>query len=278
MKHSKLTVAAAIAISAMLGVGTASAADLPMKALPSTPPPPIFSWTGFYIGLNAGGDWGTSHTSTTVTDNPAGFVPSFLSALNTAGAPASFDTSGFTGGIQGGYNWQVGNWLAGLEVDFEYFRSAGSKTTSVGPIAGLPGSVVSVTSSISTDWLFTARPRLGMIVANNWLIYATGGLAVTRLKASWGISGTSGTLIGDTLAENASGSTTKAGWVVGGGVETALPGDWLIGAEYLYVDFGSVSANSPNISDRPFVAVPNPVSHSADLKSNIARVRLSRKF
>lgn len=254
--------------------GSAAAADMPVKAPVAAPAAAVFNWTGFYVGLNAGGNWGTSHTSTVID-----FVGDFF---NTCGqicidlfAPAgnlqSFRTSGFTGGIQGGYNWQFGSFVAGVETDFQYFRSAGS--TSVTVPFGIPPFTRTVNTSISTDWLFTARPRLGVVAAGNWLFYGTGGLAVTELKASWRYSNT----IGSAARENASASSTKAGWVAGGGVETALAGNWLVGAEYLYVKFSGVSAAGNIILNG--VASDDILKHNgADLSANIVRARVSRKF
>ncbi|SRR5579885_3485498 len=82
-------------------------------------PQPVYNWTGWYIGLNAGGNWGSSKTSTTFDPGPNQFpiIISYdataLATINPVGAPSRFDTSGFTGGIHGGYNWQSGNFLAG---------------------------------------------------------------------------------------------------------------------------------------------------------------------
>ena len=260
---------AGIAFAAFFA-GSATAADMSVKAPVAPPTAAVFSWTGFYVGLNAGGNWGTSHTSTVI-----GFVGDHFGTCGQicvdlfapAGNPQSFKTSGFTGGIQGGYNWQFGYFVAGVEVDFQYFRSAGS--TSITVPHGILAFTRTVNTSISTDWLFTARPRLG-VAAGNWLFYGTGGLAVTELKASWRYSDTIGT-----ARENASASSTKAGWVAGGGVETALPGNWLIGAEYLYVKFSGVSAAGNIIR----VANDDVLRHSGtDLSANIVRARLSRKF
>jgi outer membrane immunogenic protein len=243
----------------------AMAADMPLKA------PPVAQvadplWTGWYLGLNAGGSWGTSQTSTSTTAVAGpGLTLSALSIgiINGIGAPTNIDTSSFTGGAQGGYNYQIGQWLVGIEADFEYFRNAGSNTTS-----SATGAFV-LNSSVSTDWLFTARPRLGFI-SNNWLFYGTGGLAVTRLSAAWNMGGTA------LISESASASATRAGWVVGGGVETKLPGKWLLGVEYLYVNFDSISATGfSNASGAP---VANPINHSADLNANIVRARLSKLF
>jgi len=254
-----------IAAVAALVATEASAADMPLKA------PPVAQvadplWTGWYLGLNAGGSWGTAQTSTSTSTVPGGGLQ--LSALsigliNGIGAPTNLDTSSFTGGVQGGYNYQIGQWLVGMEADFEYFRSAGSNTT-----ISTAGAFV-LNSSVSTDWLFTARPRLGFI-SNNWLFYGTGGLAVTRLGAAWNMGGAGG------VSESASASATKAGWVVGGGIETMLPGKWLLGVEYLYVNFDNISATgSTSIGGTP---LPNLITHSVELNANIVRARLSKLF
>jgi outer membrane immunogenic protein len=235
-----------------------------------------YNWSGWYIGLNAGGNWGESNNPTSVgvrsSIGGSAFNDAQVAAINAAAATSSVNTSGFTGGVQGGYNWQTGNLVAGVELDFQYFRSEGQNTIS-GIISG--GSPFTITSSVSTDWLFTTRPRLG-VASGNWLLYGTGGVAVTRIKASWDFSST---LSGSTT-ESASVSSTKTGWIVGGGVETALPGNLSLGVEYLYVRFGSVSASSPNFTSPANIngILKNPVSHSADLRSDIVRARLSKKF
>jgi outer membrane immunogenic protein len=248
---------------------SASAADMPVKAAPM----PVVvaaadNWTGWYMGLNAGGNWGTSQPSTTATRGTY-FVPRDLAQIAAAGNQ-SFKTNGFTGGIQGGYNWQSGYLLAGIELDFGYFDSSGSQRVTAAYLSA-PGSALNVNTSVSTNWLFTARPRLG-VVANNVLFYGTGGLALTQLKASWAFTDTYAS-----AAESASASSTKAGWAVGGGIEAAMSGNWSIGGEYLYVKFGGVSAVSSNLTTT-CCGGGAVFSHSADLASSIFRVRLNKKF
>ena len=160
--------------------------------------------------------------------------------------------------------------VAGIELDFESFRSAGSIATS----APLFGAIQTVNSSINTQWLFTARPRLG-VAANNWLFYGTGGLAVTRLSATWSYS-TNFNAPCD--CESGSASSTKDGWVLGGGIESALPGKWLIGVEYLYTKFGSISATSNNLMIPGGITWTDTFNHSIDLNTNIVRARLSKQF
>lgn len=268
MKRLLLTVISAIALSG----APAFAADLTTKA-PVLKAETSFGWSGWYWGLNAGGNWGSSGNTTAFEQSavaPSYAIPA-IAALNAVGAPASFDTNGFTGGVHGGYNWQSGNFLVGFELDLEYFRSSGSRTATGAFVPPLVPAPLAITTSVSTDWLFTARPRVGLVF-NNWLIYATGGLAVTQLKASWNYVGGVGP-----ETENAATSATKAGWVVGGGIETVLSRNWLVGAEYLRADFGNVSSNGTIITAGGLL-LTNPVSHSADLVSNIVRVRISQKF
>jgi outer membrane immunogenic protein len=253
----------AVSLCAGISVQNAAAADMPTKAPAAPIADPI--WTGWYLGLNAGGDWSASQTSTSTTSVAgAGLQLSALAIglINGVGSPTDIHTSGFTGGAQGGYNYQMGPWLVGVEADIEYFRSSGS--TSAAALG-----TFDLNSSASTDWLFTARPRLGF-TSNNWLFYGTGGLAVTHISGTWNLGGSAG------IAESASASSTKAGWVAGGGIETMLPGKWLIGAEYLHVKFDSVSAASSSTSFG--TPLPNPFSHAADLNANIVRVRLSKLF
>ena len=250
--------------------GPSLAADLPTKAPVYRAEKP-YNWGGWYVGLNAGGDWGRSTASTSVDPGPG--VPVFIipipPAITALGAPAQHSTSGFTGGIQGGYNWQSGSLVLGIEADFEYFRSRGSLAAAAPMPANLAGNI-SITSGISTDWLLTVRPRLGFAV-NNWLFYGTGGLAVSEVKASWT------TTVCCTGAENLQVTSTQVGWVAGAGIETALQDNWLIGVEYLHVDLGSVSFDG-----RSYVSgvglLADVFHHRADLTAEIVRARVSKKF
>jgi outer membrane immunogenic protein len=267
----------AVLAAAVFGVAsTASAADIAVKA-PLSAAASVNNWTGWYAGLNAGGDWGTSNSAMSADLVGGGFFGNEcqqgvceVNVEDVARAGQQrFRTSGFSGGVQGGYNRQSGNWLLGIEADFDYFRSVGSGTNSVPLASGEPfRSIANI--STSTDWLFTLRPRVGL-VQNNWLFYATGGLAVTQLRASWNWTETE---FGS--AENASAASIKAGWTVGGGVETMLPQNWIVGVEYLYVKIPGVSAHtSPLFFDG---STPESFNHSADLQTNLVRVRISKKL
>jgi outer membrane immunogenic protein len=250
------------------------AADMAVKA----PAPAISNWSGFYVGVNAGDEWGTSDPSTSIAApgpffGPGCFPPLSNCVVNTidvqnAGAQKTH-THGFTGGAQAGYNLQSGSIVYGVEADFQSFRAIGSSTKTVNDVSG--NGTVTVGSSISTEWLFTLRPRAGVVVNNNWLFYVTGGLAVSKLNSSWTYADTT---FGD--ANAGSFSKVETGWTAGAGVEAMLPQNWIIGAEYLFVDLGNVSATIPTVISTD--TAPDFINHSADLKSNIVRLRLSKHF
>jgi outer membrane immunogenic protein len=268
-------------ITALMGAATLSvvcapgarAADIPAPApvYKAAAPAPMPDWTGWYLGVNAGADWARSDP-TTIVSAPGTFMSGCPICIANIAALGNqhLSTSGFTGGVEGGYNLQVSNLLLGIEADFENFRHAGV-TSAAGTFNVGNGSTVAISSSISTNWLFTARPRFG-IVANNWLFYGTGGLAVTNLKAGWNSTISIGP---DT--ESASTSSTKTGGTVGGGIETKLPGNWFVGAEYLYVHFGRVFVSTANLFGSATLWT-DVFTHTVDLNANIVRLRLSKQF
>lgn len=137
---------------------------------------------------------------------------------------ATGSLNGFIGGAQAGYNWQTGNFVWGVETDIQ---ATGQNTTTTASGGGL-----TITETDKLTWLGTTRLRAGW-AANRWFFYGTGGLAYGQLKES-------GTATG-VLTGTYSGSNTKAGWTIGGGVEAAIANNWSWKIEYLYASFGSFS-------------------------------------
>lgn len=237
----------------------------------------VHNWTGFYVGGNAGYAWGSSTVSTATagpTFPPGYFAATSITAINDAGT-AKLHPKNFEGGIQAGYNWQTGPWVLGVEVEFDSFHLSASRTVS-GIYPCCAPSSYSFSQSVSTNWLFTARPRLGW-ATNNWLFYVTGGVAVTNLKNS--------NIFVDNVfnnAEIANVSKTKAGWIIGAGAETALSQNWSVRIEYLYMDFGSVAVNGALVPTPALIAsgntVPNPFTHSASLTANVVRLGANYRF
>jgi outer membrane immunogenic protein len=269
-------VAGSIAVIAVLLGTPALAADLARpvyKAPPPPPPAPIFSWTGFYIGGNAGYDWkevGINSNFSCPAGGCAVTNPTNLANI-TAASSGSVSAHGFTGGVQAGYNWQVNSTVFGIETDFDAFKLKGSRSAAVPSVTTT--SIFHPSTSIDTDWLYTLRGRLGWAAVPTVLLYATGGLAVTDAKINNSYTTTNNPA--DTAAGASSSSKTLAGWTVGGGVEWSFAQNWTVKGEYLYVDFGSIST-SANVN----LALNNPnlFSTSADFKANIVRAGLNYKF
>ncbi len=267
-----------VAVSALM-TSSAFAADLAKAPrLASAPVPPVYNWTGFYGGINAGADFarsGDPSTSASCTPLPGfGFSPiacADVPFVNAAGTGA-ISHSGFTGGGQFGYNWQSNAAVLGAEVDFKSFSAKASRTgTSTNPATA---DTTSVSNSVDAHWLMTVRGRAGWAV-DNVLYYATGGLAVTDLGSSNAIANPGGG--GFPLAGTWGTSSTKAGWTAGAGVEWGVARNWTVRAEYLYVHFDTVTANGV-VTSPGFAGYGSAISTSTDLSAHIARAGLNYRF
>ena len=185
---TKIRAATLIAIG--IAGAPAAAADLGAGSNPYSAPAyapagmQAYSWMGPYLGLNAGYQWGN------ITGNPT-------------------HPHGFAGGIQGGYNWQSGQFVYGGETDLQL--SGADDTFAPWKFAN--------------PWFGTLRGRAG-VAMNNILVYGTGGLAY-----------------GDVRGETAALSEihTHFGWTAGIGLEVGFTPNWSAKAEYLYVDMNNRS-------------------------------------
>src|SRR3984893_9667789 len=131
----------------MVPAGAALAAYLPSRAPPPVylPPPPVFTWTGLYIGINAGYTWSSSNAvdtdGTPIFANPAFPLgsSSIAAALAEVGTTdLSVNPAGFIGGGQIGYNFQFSNsWVVGIEADIQGI-AGGDKSATIGAITVVP--------------------------------------------------------------------------------------------------------------------------------------------
>jgi outer membrane immunogenic protein len=268
----KRLVGALVALA--ISPAVAWAADMAVKAPRIVPPAPVYDWTGGYVGLNAGWDWSRENVDTAFSC-PVGVcsVNNATNILNIiAGSSGRLSADGFTGGGTAGYNWQTGGAVLGVETDFDYFRLRGSRAASI-PSATTT-SIFNPSTSLSTDWLFTLRGRAGWAVVPTFLLYATGGLAVTEARLANAYTTTNNPA--NLGAGTSSNSQTRAGWTVGGGLEWMLAHNWSVKAEYLYADFGSIS-NTTLVID-PFSPNANIFTTSIPLRVNIARAGINYHF
>jgi len=134
--------------------------------------------------------------------------------------------------------------------------------------------------------LATIRGRLG-VASDNWLFYVTGGAAFTDYRANFQFADLCGTYAGcgggggfPVGFETASISAVRAGYAIGGGVETKLQGNWSVKAEYLYVNFGNVSTGGLLTGATQIGAGSNnnPFTNSANLSASIVRLGLNYKI
>ena len=159
----KRVIFVAAALSLSVG-GQAWAADLPAPApaprAPAAylPPPPIFSWTGIYLGVNGGYGFGQSNWT-----SPA-FPPT-----------GHFSASGFLAGGTIGGNYQFGQFVVGLEGDGDWNGANGTTFNACG-----------VGCTTQSDWLATVRGRAGYAI-DRVLIYGTGGAAFGNVQAAAGV-------------------------------------------------------------------------------------------
>jgi outer membrane immunogenic protein len=243
----KRILCALTAIGAIAGAGSAvRAADLPMPAPAYQAPPPVlvpvYTWTGFYIGANGGFGGDKFQFPFTV----GGGVLSGTSTLN---------SSGFFGGGQAGYNWQVApSWVLGVEADFDGADIEGNATTSTNAFSGNVGSKL--------NWFGTARGRAGFLVTPNALLYGTGGWAYGNVTTSAN-AGAFG------LAAAASTSTNyQGGWTAGGGLEYAF-NPWLsFKTEYLYLNLGTNTISSGVAAGVPFSLSEKTTVHTVKIGLN----------
>jgi outer membrane immunogenic protein len=194
------------------------------------------------------------------------------------------------GGVFGGqigYNWQISsNWVFGFEADAQWTGQKGSGTfTCAATVIGgacLPGLTFlppgvtgsALTISQELEWFGTVRARAGVLVTPEVLLYVTGGLAYGSIKTDTAFTVPTGVVTSVTALT--SGSTIKAGWTVGGGLEAMFARDWSFKLEYLYVDLGSVSGATTAITIPPTFGIT--AAWDSKITDNILRAGINYRF
>lgn len=225
------------ALLAGLGfAGTAIASDLSFPV----PPPPSFSWQGFYVGVNGG--FGGDRFDYSLFEDPDP-VPV---------ATADLTSSGFVYGGQIGYNFLVGpSFVLGVEADIQGSTIEGNLGIVLDP-------ALNAHMGSSVDWFGTVRGRAGWAY-DRFLLYVTGGWAYGRTTAF-----INGDFIGPfSLSQSFNGN----GWTAGVGGEVAITDNWTLKTEYLYVDLGTAT-----------IASGGGYSLTQDTHFHVVRAGLNYKF
>ncbi|MBV9519750.1 MAG: porin family protein [Hyphomicrobiales bacterium] len=301
--------------AATLGLvgSSAFAADLPTRKGPPIAPvyvPPAFTWTGFYVGVNAGYGWLNNQRNNNLGFPFVGAVPFGGTSIPFASSGRS-NNGGFIGGVQAGYNYQFGigsGFVIGAETDIDWADINRNRNNGVlfgsFTLPQFPGTLFTPSNlgvnnhNNNNQYIGTVRLRAGYAF-DRFLVYATGGLAYGGVNNNNNIGGAlSATTLscavcvvpGTGGATNVTGvpvttilptgigtrsSSTRAGWTVGGGVEYAFTPNWTVKGEYLYENFGHIHS-APGFVLPGAATVFNNSNRTVDV--NVVRVGLNYKF
>jgi outer membrane immunogenic protein len=194
--------AASIAVAGLLG-SPAFAADLPAKAPAyKVAAAPLLNWTGCYLGANVGGGWARKH----IVDQEPGLV---------GVSRDRHDSSGVVGGGQIGCDYQVNNWVFGIQGMFDAADISGGGLDLVNPL---------LTWSSTNKWFATVTGRIGYAATPAALVYAKGGGVWVR----------DSNLLTFGAGTQSTPDATMNGWTVGGGLEYMFAPNWSVFAEYNY--------------------------------------------
>jgi len=232
-------------------IGSASAADMAVKARPMPLPDPVFSWTGFYIGVHGGGAWFDKNWDAPLTaTNINGGCP---------GCPrniASQSASSWLAGGQIGYNFQSGMWVYGVEFDGSWTDLKATSPNALSP--------ANLFVRSKTDAMGTLAARLGVAV-NQTLFYVKGGGAIVGDRFSVGLTATG--------VDAQATSATRGGWMVGVGVEYAFAPSWSVKAEYNHLDFGTARETV-----QPLTPAVAPFDYDIRQRIDLVKVGLNYRF
>jgi outer membrane immunogenic protein len=264
MKKVVLTAAVLVA-----SAGMAFSADLPARVAKPAPyiAPPVFTWTGFYVGANVGYGFSRSRDVNMVEvgpgegeGGPGPAIAAVAAGSSLPGTYGSLSPKGIFGGLQAGYNYQFGQFVLGVESDIQV---SGIRDR----VNGYDNNTeYTLATKSEVNWFGTLRPRVGYAF-DNVLIYATGGLAFGGVKYAQEFY-----CCGSYYA-SARADRTKFGYAVGGGLEYAVSSHWTVKAEYQYINLGSA-----NLSATEYNPDPTPYSVHTRLRSNFHTVRLGVNY
>jgi outer membrane immunogenic protein len=265
----------------VLAAGAASAADLPSRATAPVYAAPMFTWTGFYAGVNAGAHFNNGGQGISTVG--------LVAPNNVFYTGGNGDKSGFMGGVQVGYNMQSGSFVYGVEADLNYRdRKRGSNGVFPAPADLTPGfddrTDFTVSQGRATNWFGTLRGRLGFAF-DRVLVYGTGGLAIGGSGGSSSVTQRDyfeinpGVLFVTDIRTLASTSSKKnsVGWSLGGGFEYALSDRISLKLEYMHVDLGRSSDTFTTLASAGAPPLGPPIGATMTAGNRIT-VRHENKF
>jgi outer membrane immunogenic protein len=224
----------------------------------------VYYWTGFYVGGNVGGHWGSDKITTITDANFEGLGPTAGAAIDTV-SPITLHPKGFIGGVQAGYNLEGSGGVFGIEVDANWLGGSASRTLTGIPVID-PRDVMTNTSQAT--FLSTLRMRWGTAaITDRALLYVTAGFSFATLK-------TTDTMghFGNAVVTSTSNSTTQPGLAAGGGFEYAFTDNWSAKFEYLFINIKNFDTTIPGVAGNDNIAVTHQFT------DHIGRFGMNFKF
>ncbi len=261
-----------LATTALIVAGSSGAVFAADLGAPYRAPVPVavYDWTGLYFGGHIGGGW----EKTWSNDDSYNVIGHFGGIGLPVGAAASMNSSNssFLGGVQAGWNYQIGRLVLGSEFDWSWtkFNTTATGGYPVFPGAGFTGGE---TLGSSNNWIGTATTRIG-VARDNWLFYGKAGGAWTGANYTLGAIETAGAAratLGGTFSE------TRIGWTVGTGLEWAFAQNWTAKIEYDYLNFGSSAVTIP-VGGITSGGVPYGGTVSANVNQSISEVKFGVNY
>lgn len=210
----------------------AYAADLPPEPTykaPVVPVAPVYNWTGIYLGLNGGYGFGTATPMSLYSDTFSAF---------------DYNANGWLGGVTAGAQIQNAHTVLGLEADIDWAHITGSSSGTIS-FNGAPIGTATLSSTVSS--VSTARARVGYAL-DNWLLFITGGLAITNESSS--LTGPVGFACGTGAANNppcSSPSDLHLGLAAGAGFEYGITPNLSAKGEWIWVGAGAANTLKENM-------------------------------
>ena len=261
MKKFLLSTVAAMALPAVGG-----AADMPLKIPMALAP--VSTWTGFYIGGNAGA---ALYESSVDYSGPQGWDTFFTSN------PLQTSKVGGTIGGQFGYNYQIRSFVLGFEGDGAWM--GGLSRSKVGGWSDCPSTGCLVNAQTNATGFASIRVRAGVDVSNGTLLYGTAGWGWVNINNTVNVTGSGSPGVG---VPNKGGNFVANKWapafVVGGGIEQMIDTHWSVRAELLFAKIEDQSAGPADthyFGSRPVSPVP-PVNYTSSV--TLGRLGINYKF